>query len=77
MSKVVDIYVKLYHDHSPNMVVSRDMAGNVGHLYFFCLILYQYLGKLPNLGEISLTTKSDKQNAKLGVKNTGRPPNSL
>ena len=24
MSKVMCIYVKFYHDHSPNMVISRD-----------------------------------------------------
>ena len=34
MSKVMGIYVKVYYDHSPNMVMSRDLAGNFHDFYF-------------------------------------------
>ena len=34
MSKVMGIYVKFYHDHSPNMVMSRDPGCNLEKFYF-------------------------------------------
>ena len=51
------IYVKFYHDHSPNMVLSRDPKQQILKNFIFCLILYQTSGKLPNLGGIGSRTK--------------------
>ena len=46
------IYVKFYHNHSTNMVMSRDPGCKFQKFLFFRLILYQILGKVTKLGEI-------------------------
>ena len=73
MSKAMGIYVKFYHDHSPNMVVSRVPGLKFGKFsFFFCLILYQTLEKVTKFGGNWLKNKSYMQKAKLGVEN--KPP---
>ena len=62
MSKVMGIYVKFYHKHSPNMVISRDPGAKIS---IFRLILYYILGKVTKFGGNWLKNKkvaSKKQN---------------
>ena len=40
VSKVMAIYVKFYHDHSPNMVLSCDPKQQISKIFIFLLILY-------------------------------------
>ena len=50
MSKVMGIYVKFYHDHSPNMVLSRDPKQQNSKIFMFRLILYYISGKDTKFG---------------------------
>ena len=42
MSKGMGIYVKFYHDHSPNMVMSRDLGCKFGKVLFFALFYIKF-----------------------------------
>ena len=56
------IYVKFYHDHSPNMVLSHDPKQQISKNCIFRLILYQISGKLPTVwGELAQEQKSYRQ----------------
>ena len=58
VSKVMGIYVKFYHDHSPNMVLSLDPKQQISKIFIFRLVLYfKFQEKLPNLGGIGSRTK--------------------
>ena len=48
------IYVKFYHAHSLNMVLSRDPKQQI---FIFRLILYQISGKVTKFGENWLKNK--------------------
>ena len=57
MSKVIAIYVKFYHENSPNMVLSRDPGSKFRKFLFFVGFYIKFQEKLPNLGEIGSRTK--------------------
>ena len=57
VSKVMGIYVKFYHDHSPNMVLSRDPKQQISKILFFVWFHIKFQEMLLNLGGIGSRTK--------------------
>ena len=62
LSKVMGIYVKFYHDHSPNMVMSCDPGCKFWKLLFFAWFYIRFQEKLPSLlSELAQEQKSYRQ----------------
>ena len=55
--KVMGIYVKFYHDHSTNMVMSRDPAANF-EKFISRLILFEILEQVTKFGGNWLKNKN-------------------
>ena len=51
------IYVKFYHDHPPNMVMSHDPGFNFRKLLYFAYFCIKFFEKLPNCGELAKEQK--------------------
>ena len=65
MSKVIGIYVKFYHDHSPVMVISRYPGYKFRKFYFLSNSILHF-GKVTKFGENWLNNKNvtgKKQNS--------------
>ena len=60
---------QIYHDHSPNMITCLQIPK----IFNFRLILYQILGKLPNLGKFA---KEQKVTGKKQIGGLETPPPS-
>ena len=67
MSKVIGIYVKLYHDHSPKMVMPRDLGYKFQKLYFSPNSVFIFFGKVTKFGQIGSRTKTLQAKTKPGV----------
>ena len=70
MSKVMGIYVKFYHDHSPNMVMSRDPGYKFQNVCFSPNSILKFRAVTKFGGNWLKNKKVTGRETKLGVKNT-------
>ena len=70
MSKVMGIYVKFYHDHSLNMVMSRALEAKFENFYFLPNSILNFRNSYQIWGKLAQEQKSYSRRAKLGVENT-------
>ena len=66
------IYVKLYHDHSPNMVMSRDPT-NFENFYFSPNSILNFRKCYQIWEKLAREQKRYRQKTKLGMENTPPP----
>ena len=68
------IYVKFYHDHSPNMVMSRNPGCKYENFYFSQNSILNFGKSCQIWGKLAQEQHSYRQEAKLGTENTPPPP---
>ena len=70
MSKGMDIYVKFYHGHSPNMVMSCDPGYKYQKFYLLSNSILNFRERYQMWGKLAQEQKRYRQKTKLGVENT-------
>ena len=68
------IYVKFYHDHSPNMVMSRDPGYKFRNFYFSPNSILNFRKSYHIWEKLAQEQESFRQQTKLEVENTPPPP---
>ena len=70
------IYVKFYHDHSLNIVMSMTLAANFKNLYFPSNSILNFRESYQIWDKLAQEQKRYRQKAKLGVEPSPPPPPS-
>ena len=67
------IYVKFHHNHSANMVISRDLGWKFRKFLFLPNFILN-IRKITSWGKMTQEQKSYWQKAKIGAENIPPPP---